>query len=99
MLLDLVEDQVDEELAGLVLVDGALGNVPSTEEEYRTGSSGGAFPSPGVDGVRAEGGTRYTARALHRDVSGAQAHSAMGFHEGWGAALTQLVELMQRPAA
>ena len=46
-----------------------------------------------------EGGTRYTARALHRDVSGAQAHSAMGFHEGWGAALTQLVELMQRPAA
>ncbi|MEZ4252471.1 MAG: hypothetical protein R3B99_30035 [Polyangiales bacterium] len=56
------EDDVrgDEELAGLVLVDGALGNVPSTEEEYRTGSSGGAFPSPGVDGVRAEGGTRYT---------------------------------------
>ena len=44
-----------------------------------------------------EGGTLYTARAVHRDAAGAQAHAAMGFHEGWGAALTQLVELMQRP--
>lgn len=52
-----------EELAGLILVDGALGDSPSTEEAYRGGSSGGAFPSPGLDGLR-EGGSRYTALPL-----------------------------------
>jgi uncharacterized protein YndB with AHSA1/START domain len=39
-----------------------------------------------------EGGTRYTARAMHRDAEAAQAHGKMGFHEGWGIALTQLVQ-------
>lgn len=53
-----------EELAGLILVDGALGDAPSTEEAYRNGSSGGAFPSPGLDGLRAEGGSRYTSLPL-----------------------------------
>ena len=42
-----------------------------------------------------EGGTRYTARALHRDEATAQAHHAMGFHEGWGQALTQLVQAVR----
>jgi uncharacterized protein YndB with AHSA1/START domain len=42
-----------------------------------------------------EGGTRYTARAIHRDAAGAQAHADMGFHEGWGAALTQLVDAVK----
>jgi len=42
-----------------------------------------------------EGGTRYTARAVHRDAEGAQAHARMGFHEGWGAALTQLVDAVK----
>jgi uncharacterized protein YndB with AHSA1/START domain len=35
-------------------------------------------------------GTRYTARALHRDVAGRKAHGEMGFHQGWGAASLQL---------
>ena len=43
------------------------------------------------------GGTRYTARALHRDVQTAQAHAAMGFTEGWGAALAQLVDAVRPP--
>ena len=38
-------------------------------------------------------GTRYTATALHRDKAGRDAHAQMGFHEGWGAALDQLVAL------
>jgi uncharacterized protein YndB with AHSA1/START domain len=37
--------------------------------------------------------TRYVARALHADAASQQAHAAMGFHEGWNAALDQLVEL------
>ena len=41
-------------------------------------------------------GTRYRAVAVHADAAGRDAHAAMGFHEGWGAALDQLVALMQR---
>lgn len=37
-------------------------------------------------------GTRYTAIALHMDEAGRQKHEAMGFAEGWGKALEQLVE-------
>lgn len=36
-------------------------------------------------------GTRYLVQALHRDPQGRKAHADMGFVEGWGAALDQLV--------
>ena len=36
-------------------------------------------------------GTRYTAVAMHSDAAAASRHAEMGFHEGWGAALDQLV--------
>lgn len=36
-------------------------------------------------------GTRYTAVAVHRDVEGRTKHEGMGFFEGWGKALEQLV--------
>lgn len=39
------------------------------------------------------GGTRYTAIALHRDPEGRARHDEMGFVDGWGAALDQLVEV------
>ena len=42
-----------------------------------------------------EGGSKYTAIAMHRDPEGTAQHKAMGFYEGWGAALDQLVELVQ----
>jgi uncharacterized protein YndB with AHSA1/START domain len=42
-----------------------------------------------------DGGTKYTAIAMHRDPENAAQHKAMGFHEGWGAALDQLVELVR----
>jgi uncharacterized protein YndB with AHSA1/START domain len=35
--------------------------------------------------------TRYTAVAIHRDEGGRKRHEKMGFHEGWGKALDQLV--------
>jgi uncharacterized protein YndB with AHSA1/START domain len=35
--------------------------------------------------------TRYIATAMHRDEAGRKEHEEMGFHEGWGAALDQLV--------
>jgi uncharacterized protein YndB with AHSA1/START domain len=42
-----------------------------------------------------EGGTRYTARVLHANTADSEAHAKMGFHEGWAAALGQLVALVQ----
>ena len=36
-------------------------------------------------------GTKYTAIVIHGDEAGAKKHASMGFHEGWGKALDQLV--------
>lgn len=41
-----------------------------------------------------DGGTRYRAIAMHPDEATCARHDEMGFHEGWGAALDQLVALM-----
>ncbi len=38
-------------------------------------------------------GTKYTAVAKHKDQAGRQQHEDMGFHEGWGLCLDQLVTL------
>ena len=35
--------------------------------------------------------TKYTAIAMHQDVGSATRHAEMGFNEGWGVALDQLV--------
>ncbi len=43
-----------------------------------------------------ETGTRYTALAIHADEEGSAAHAQMGFHQGWGAALDQLVALVKQ---
>ena len=42
------------------------------------------------------GGTTYRAVAIHLDAEGQKAHEEMGFHDGWGAALDQLVALMSK---
>jgi uncharacterized protein YndB with AHSA1/START domain len=33
---------------------------------------------------------------IHRDEAGRKQHEEMGFHEGWGKALDQLVEYSKR---
>lgn len=40
-------------------------------------------------------GTKYTAIAVHADEAGARQHREMGFHEGWGKALDQLVAFVK----
>lgn len=40
-------------------------------------------------------GTKYTAIAIHRDEDGRDRHETMGFHDGWNAALDQLVALVK----
>ena len=52
----------------------------------------GDLPFTAIITMESEGtGTRYVATALHQDESGCEKHKAMGFHEGWGTALDQLV--------
>jgi uncharacterized protein YndB with AHSA1/START domain len=41
-------------------------------------------------------GTRYTAIVRHGDEAGCKQHAEMGFHEGWGKALDQLVALAKK---
>lgn len=55
---------------------------------------GVSFPYTGVISLASEGaGTRYTALVMHADPVSRQKHEDMGFRDGWGAALDQLVAL------
>ena len=45
------------------------------------------------------GGTRYTAHVMHKDEADRERHAAMGFEEGWGKALDQLVALTREMSA
>jgi uncharacterized protein YndB with AHSA1/START domain len=40
-------------------------------------------------------GTRYHARVLHGTAEDCGKHAAMGFEDGWGMALDQLIEFMK----
>jgi uncharacterized protein YndB with AHSA1/START domain len=40
-------------------------------------------------------GTRYTAIALHRDAETRKKHEEMGFQEGWGTVVNQMVEYIK----
>jgi uncharacterized protein YndB with AHSA1/START domain len=42
-----------------------------------------------------ETGTRYVAQVIHGDADSCQTHRDMGFEQGWGIALDQLVAYMQ----
>ena len=55
------------------------------------------FPFTAVVTMKKHGkGTKYTATAIHRDESASKVHEKMGFHDGWGKALDQLVELAKK---
>jgi uncharacterized protein YndB with AHSA1/START domain len=41
-------------------------------------------------------GTRYTATVIHANEAGSKQHAQMGFYEGWGKALDQLVEFTKK---
>lgn len=43
----------------------------------------------------ADGKTKYTAIALHKDAETKQKHEEMGFTQGWGIVVDQLVEYMK----
>jgi uncharacterized protein YndB with AHSA1/START domain len=41
-------------------------------------------------------GTKYTAIAMHPTEEGARRHEKMGFHEGWGTVVDQMVEVIKK---
>jgi uncharacterized protein YndB with AHSA1/START domain len=44
-------------------------------------------------------GTKYTAIAMHEDEKERDKHEKMGFHEGWGTVLDQLVAMIKKRGA
>jgi uncharacterized protein YndB with AHSA1/START domain len=40
-------------------------------------------------------GTKYVVHAMHRDPDVRKRHDGMGFHQGWGMCLDQLVEMVK----
>lgn len=59
--------------------------------DFRPAPPGG-MGFTGIIEMKPEGkGTRYIATALHRDEKTRKQHEEMGFHQGWGTALDQLV--------
>ncbi len=40
--------------------------------------------------------TKYSAHVMHADEEGWKKHDAMGFHDGWGKALEQLVAVAKK---
>lgn len=54
---------------------------------------GSGFMTASVEILPAGNGTLYVARALHKDAGDKKKHEEMGFHQGWGTALDQLVAL------
>jgi uncharacterized protein YndB with AHSA1/START domain len=58
--------------------------------------SQGGFPFTAVLTFEpVEGGTKYTARVMHATAEANTTHAEMGFIDGWGAALDQLVAYMK----
>lgn len=54
------------------------------------------FPYTATIALAAHGtGTRYTATVIHADEISCKRHAAMGFVEGWGKALEQMVTLIR----
>lgn len=75
-------DVVDQER--LVFTDAFVSAWEPSEKPFMVGT---------ITFADEAGGTRYTAVVRHWSVEDRDRHEAMGFHEGWGKATDQLVEL------
>ena len=60
---------------------------------FRPSPASAAFPVfTAVIALETHGqGAKYSALVMHKDEEGRRKHEAMGFHQGWSAALDQLV--------
>jgi uncharacterized protein YndB with AHSA1/START domain len=65
----------------------------TVHEDFRP--SANPFMTAIVEIIPEGKGTRYRATALHKDEETKKKHEEMGFHHGWGAALDQMVAMIQ----
>ena len=63
---------------------------------HKTGETVDFFFTASIQLATHGTGTRYTATVRHADAAGCKQHEAMGFHEGWGVALDQLVTYVKK---
>jgi uncharacterized protein YndB with AHSA1/START domain len=70
----------------LVFTDALKGGYRPSENPFMTAI---------VEIIPEGDGTRYRATAMHKDEETKQKHVEMGFHEGWGAALDQMVAVIK----
>lgn len=81
--------------------------VPDRKIVWTTALSAGYRPAPEEGGVPqftcvvtiepdGKGGSKYTAVAMHKSEKGARIHEKMGFHEGWGTVVDQMVEFIKK---
>lgn len=64
---------------------------PAPSPVNMAGETGALFFTASIQLAAHGTGTRYTATVRHGDEAGCKQHAAMGFREGWGIALDQLV--------
>lgn len=57
--------------------------------------TGGGFMTAVLIFTPIPGGTKYTAYALHKDPDTRTQHEQMGFHDGWGTVVDQMVEYIK----
>ena len=72
----------------LVLTDALLPGYRPAENPF--------FTAALTARAAAASGTRYVAIAIHRDEAGRKKHEEMGFHEGWGTVVDQMVEYVKK---
>jgi uncharacterized protein YndB with AHSA1/START domain len=66
---------------------------------FRPGGGDAPFAFTAVISLTDEGrSTRYRAHVMHSDSASRDQHEEMGFHEGWGAVVDQLVEMIKADA-
>jgi uncharacterized protein YndB with AHSA1/START domain len=74
---------------------GALG--PGYRPRPAAATPGDSFLMTAVISLESIGNeTKYTALVIHGDESARKKHEQMGFHDGWGKALDQLVEVAKK---
>jgi len=74
---------------------GALG--PGYRPRAATSTPGDSFLMTAVIALESLGQyTKYTALVIHGDEAARRQHEQMGFHEGWGKALDQLVAVARK---
>ncbi|MCC7215580.1 MAG: SRPBCC family protein [Burkholderiales bacterium] len=67
---------------------------------HASGADCDEFPFTAVVAMAPHGsGTWYTARVIHGTEDARRRHADMGFHDGWGAALDQLVAMIRHGSA